>query len=295
MRITFEDGASVASQDLLSVRLRTDLVPVPVSLELVVQRNAELASRLVDQAKLWLGDMPLTIVKTEDYRSQLLRDGMAIGGIKVIAVLQGCESLLYPASRAVILSATSFAEVYRACGATVTFAEDVPLPDFVCLKGQIPTMGIARCLQQEAACLRYTEQGLSVVRLSQLFQGEPIAAFDPSDVTWISNQAVVSASIPKTVSIASDGSSVVQADGNDSRSVIYRARLDHRQIQNLRTVLVTHATLQRPLNPDWQSGRWVQVGDRRLVILTALQRIDTAAMGGNAVFASKLWLAGMVE
>ena len=291
MQILFEDGHSIAGHELLSTRLRTDLVPVPVSLELVVKRTADLSKRLVDHAKIWMNDWPLTIVKTEDYRSQLLQEGKALGAIKVIAVLQGCERLLYPAANAVILQGTSFAEAYRACGASVVFPEDIPLPDFVCLKGQIPTYEIAKALQLESACVRYTPTGLSVLRLDQLFKPDPVAAFDPSDVVWVSNQAVVTATIPDVVSTASDNSPVRSDDGINARPVIYHARLDHRQIQNLKTVLVTKATLQRPLNYEWQAGRSVLIGERRFAILTALHRTDTAPMGGNPVFASKLWLS----
>lgn len=296
MFIALEDGNLIPASDLVSATMRTDLIPVPVSLELVAQRTAKLEADLAVGKRLMLGTdaIPMVIVKSQVVKTQIIRDADTLGAIAVVAVLAGCEALIKPSPKAIILSGTSLAAACRACGGRSPFGTDIPLPEFVCLKGGMPTAEIARRLQEEGAAIRYRGGKMHGVRLPDLFSGQPVATFDASAVQWEDNDAVVNRQVVSVVSLAVDGVTVY-GDPSGVRPVVYRGGLDSRRAKNMERVLVTRGRMLRPSDDRLQAGELVQVGDRRLVILTAAHRIDTGALGGSSAMATKVWLAELLK
>lgn len=296
MFIALEDGSLVPASDMVSATMRTDMIPVPVSLELVAQRTAKLEADLAAGKRLMLGTeaIPMVIVKSQVVKTQIIRDADTLGAIAVVAVLAGCESLIKPTPNAVILSGTSLAAAYRACGGRAPFGTDIPLPEFVCLKGGLPTAEIARRLQEEGAAIRYRGGKLHGVRLPDLFSGQPVATFDQSAVQWEDNDAVLNRQVVSVVSLAVDGVTVY-GDPSGVRPVVYRGGLDSRRAKNMERVLVTRGRMLRPSNDRLQAGELIQVGDRRMVVLTAAHRIDTGALGGSSAMATKVWLAELLK
>jgi hypothetical protein len=296
MIIIFGDKTPISAADMISMTYRTDLIPVPANLELTTQSSADLTKRLIEGAKLFVGmnSIPMTIVKVQSYRSQTIRDGRAIGGINVVAVLTGCEALIKSTPKAIILKNTSLSEAYRACGATITFAQDIPLPAFTCLKGQKPTEEIARRMQSEGAFVHFNGSKIEVIRLSSLISADVMAHFDPSAVQFVDNPHVVNQQVPAAISVQSNAQ-IIAPSQQDNRPIVYRGRKDERELLNLERVLVTKAVLMRPLDERLKAGNSIAVGDRKMVILTSVHRCDTGALGGNSAMASKAWLAELLQ
>lgn len=296
MLIALPNGTIISGSLLLSATLRTDLVPVPLSLEFVVQSLPELAKALRIGAELRLGEegIPVTIVKVQPMRTQIIRDNAALGAIAVVAILSGCVQLIEPARRAVIQSDTSIAAAYRSCGAKVSFSADIPIPKFVCLVGHTPTVEIARGLQEEAAIVMLKNGKVEAVRLTDLMSGSTSWQFDPSAMQWIDSPAVEQRLVVSVVSLDNNGITI-NGDPTEGRPVIYLGGLDTRRAKNLERVLMTRAVMIRPLDYRMQAGDLVQAGDRKMVILTAAHRFDTGSMGGPTAMASKLWLAELLK
>lgn len=296
MLIALPDGRIIPGDQLLTATLRTDLVPVPLSLEFVVQSSPELGKALVQGAELRVGEegFPVTIVKVQPMRTQIIRDNAALGAIAVVAILSGCVPLIQPAERAVIANETSVAGAYRAAGARIAFSRDIPMPRFVCLVGRTPTHELARRLQEEAAVVRFATGKLQALCLDELMTGQPVMRMDPSAVQWIESPQVERRLSVSVVSLDADGATVV-GDPVDGRPVIYLGGLDTRRTANMARILVTRGILVRPLDFSLQAGTLLQVGERKVVILTAAHRVDTGAMGGATAMASKLWLAELLK
>ena len=292
MLIALPNGTMIPGNLLLSATLRTDLVPVPLSLEFVTQSAPELEKALVKGAELRIGEemLPVTIIKVQTMRTQIVRDNAALGAIAVVAILSGCVPLIEPARRAVIQSDTSIAAAYRSCGAKVAFSADIPIPKFVCLVGHTPTVEIARGLQEEAAVVMLKKGKVQAIRLADLMSGSTSWQFDPSAMQWIDSPAAEQRLAVSVVSLDDDGVTV-NGDPKEGRPVIYLGGLDTRRAKNLERVLMTRAVMIRPLDYRMQAGDMVQAGDRKMVILTAAHRFDTGAMGGATAMVSKLWLA----
>lgn len=290
MNIQLEDSSSIGGGNLINAIYRTDLVPVPVTLELVVKADDRLHELLlVDKTLTTPKGVSLTIVKSQIINEQSIKAGKRIAALHAIAVLSGCEPLLGVTKKAVSLTNTSFNEVYRALGAKVRIKRDIKLASFVCLKGQMSTVAIAKALQKESAVICHSEQGLSVIRLNELMIGEA-TLFDKTAVQWINHPNAVRHGNINYLSIDDNGSDIL-GTARSERSIEYYPRADNRELQNLRRILITKATITRQLDDRLDAGKLVVVDNKTLVTLTAAHRFDTGVLGGPAVMATKAWLA----
>ncbi|EYU47329.1 hypothetical protein KTH04_18540, partial [Acinetobacter baumannii] len=156
MQITIVSaGKIIPASELISATLRTDLVPIPASIEFTVQSTTELDSLLKEGELLTVNDIshPFELIKVTPLKTQTIKQDRRVGGISCIGILAGCKRLIEYSKQAIISNETSFNSVIRACGATISLGSDLPLPKFVCLKGSMPTQRLAHYLQQEAAVI----------------------------------------------------------------------------------------------------------------------------------------------
>lgn len=295
MRVIIEATGDVISlSKLANVTLRTDLIPVPANLEMVFKVDKELQKQIVEGAIIQVGDdqIRLTIIKVLHANTQTIIDDERFKAISVIAVLTGCESLIDPLSKAVILSGTSFASAYRACGCKLKFDKDIPISGFASAYGSIPTVEIATCLQEESAVIQFDGKKLNALRLQELMRKEPVMLLDDSAVCWINNPKVEQKQNPSYISVGEDGKTV-QGIKKSNAPAQYYANADARQLKNLTKVLVTRGTVTRTIDLSVFAGDVVQVGDKKYIVLTATHVFSTGALGGGSVAASRFWLASL--
>ena len=290
--IVAKTGHVISGADLVTATLRTDLVPVPVTLELTALSTPELDKALVVGAELLVGDIgiSITIIKAMPIKTQTIKNGRRIGGVACTGVLSSCNQLMVPVNHAIDLTDTTFGGAVRASGATIAIANDLPLPRFVCFKGQTPSHQIAKYLQQEAAVVVFRRGQLSIIKIDALLADEPIGNYDSSAIAWIDSPNVQATKTPSFVSIGIDGSTVEGENTTTGRPVSYLPGLDTRQLKNLEKVLITRGTMIRPLDYKLQAGQVIQVGKMKLVILTSANHVNTST---NSVMATKVWLASL--
>lgn len=290
--IVAKTGHVISSADLVTATLRTDLVPVPVTLELTALSTTELDKALVVGAELLVGDLgiSITIIKAMPVKTQVIKNGRRIGGVACTGVLSSCKQLMAPVNNAINLTAATFGGAIRASGATIAIADDLPLPRFVCFKGQIPSHQIAKYLQQEAAVVVFRRGQLSIIKIDALLADEPIAKYDSSAIAWIDSPSVQATKTPSFVSMGADGSSVEGENTTTGHPVSYMPGLDTRQLKNLEKVLITRGTMIRPLDYKLQAGQIIQIGKAKLAILTSANHVNTST---NSVMATKVWLASL--
>lgn len=294
MKLYLEDNSAIGGSNLLSALYRTDLVPVPVSLELTVKADDHLSEMLaVGKTLTTTQDTVLEIVKSQVINTQSVKDGKRLSALYVIAVLSGCAPLLSVASRATSLIDTSFNEVYRALGAKLRIKDDIKLNRFICLKGQLPTARIADALQKEAAVACFRDNRVSVMRLNDLLNQDAVV-YDKSTVQFIDHPTAIHHSNTNYMSIDDDGTNII-GTAQAERSIDYYPRADARELQNLRRILVTKATITRQLDDKLNAGNAILVDEQKYIVLTSAHRFDTGALGGAAVTATRAWLAQISE
>jgi hypothetical protein len=288
-------GRLLNAAELLSVVLRTDCVPVPVTLELNVQSNENTDAEMVVGAELLLGDpaISITLIKVRPIKTQVIKDGRRIGGFACLGILSGCQRLIEPTNKAIILNDTSLIGAMRACGARMAAGDDIPLSKFVCLKGQIPTVEIAKRLQQESAVIMLQGGQLAAVKIDTLLKSEPIAKYDPSAVVWVDSPALQKLHRRSFVSVAPDGSTIENEGNQTGLAVAYMPQMDTRQLKNMEKVLIHRGSMLRPMDTRLQGGRVISIQSKPYLILTAAHRFDTGALGGNSVNATKIWLSSL--
>lgn len=295
MRIVIEETGQVIGFDQLAkVNFRTDLIPVPVNLEMVVKADAELEKRLKENAVVQVGDdqIRLTIIKVLHANTQTVIEDKRFKAIAIIAVLAGCETLIDPLSKAVILSGASFASAYRACGCKLTFNKDIPISSFASAYGSIPTIEIATCLQEESAVIQFDGKKLNAHRLSELLNKEPVMLLDNSAISWINNTKVEQRQNPNYISVGEDGKTVEGVKKSNAPAKYY-ADTDARRLKNLTKVLITRGTVTRTMDLSVFAGDVVQVDDTKYLVLTASHLFNTGALGGGNAAASRFWLASL--
>ncbi|MGK7251034.1 hypothetical protein ACSNOU_18440 [Acinetobacter oleivorans] len=295
MRITIEHTGQVIGFDhLASVFFRTDLTPIPVNLELTVKLNDTLEQSLKEGTVLLVGneDVRVTIIKVMNLNTQIVVDDKRFKAISLIAVLSGCESMIDPLNKAVVLEGTNFAGAYRASGCKLKFSKDIPLTRFVCAYGSLSTIEVANCLQEESAMLFFDKGKLSVQRLEQFFNQEPVLTLDNSAIAWINNPKVEQHKVAAFVSVGEDGA-IVQGANKPNSPVRYYPDTDARRLKNLSKVLVTRGTATRSMDMNINAGDIFLINDIKYVVLTAVHHFKSGALGGATANASRYWLATM--
>lgn len=295
MRIVIEKtGASIPMDKLASATYRTDLTPIPANLEITVKVDDELKSQLAEKEVLLVGDdeIPMTIVKVMGVNTQIVVDDKRLKFVSIIAVLGGCESLIDPLSKAVILQGTSFASAYRACGCKLKFNKDIPLLKFVSAYGSLATAEIASCLQEESAMIFLDKGKLSAQRLTSFFEQEPLLRLDNGAVAWINNPKVEQRQVPTFVSVGEDGQ-VIQGNQKEKTPTKYYPDADARRLKNLNLVLVTRGTATRTMDMKINAGDVILVDETKYLVLTAAHFFKSGALGGGSASASRYWLATM--
>ncbi|WP_230657788.1 hypothetical protein [Psychrobacter sp. I-STPA10] len=294
MKLYLGDGSSIDGSDLISAIYRTDLVPVPVSLELVVKANDKLKELLNTGHIITTNqDIQLEVVKSQIINTQSVKDGKRIAALHIIAVLAGCSALLGVASRATSLTNTSFNEAYRALGAKLRIKDDMKLGGFICLKGHLPTVRIAAALQKEAAVVRFFDNRLSIIRINELFNGDA-TPYDKSTVQFINNPNAIRHDNTNYLTIDDDGTQII-GNAHPQRAINYYPRAQARELQNLRRILVTKATITRQLDEQLNAGNLVSIEGQKYVVLTGVHRYDSGVLGGAPITATRAWLAQISE
>lgn len=293
MRIAIEKTGTVIPMNKLGIStFRTDLTPIPANLEITVKLDDELEKQLVNKAVLLVGDdeIRMTIVKVMGMNTQIVLDDKRVKIVSVIAVLSGCEALIDPLNKAVILNGTNFAEAYRASGSKLKFNKDIPLLRFVSAYGSVPTVEIANCLLEESAMVYLDGLKLSVKRLAAFFDQEPVMTLDNGSVAWINNPTIEKHKIPTFVSVGEDGA-MVQGNKKEKTPTKYYPDADARRLKNLNTILVTRGSATRTMDMSVTAGDVFLIDDVKYLVLTAAHLFKSGALGGGTVSASRFWLA----
>lgn len=276
--------------DLLSATLRHDLVPIPVTLELFAVASEMAIEQLEVGKKLRLNDGTiLSIVKVQQVQTNIQQDGVRVGGISAIAVLAGCESLIYPSKTACIQDNITFSNIYRSVGAKVQFGQDIKVGKFVCLKGQYASNRIAFALQKEASVLAYQDGKMNVMRIQELLKNEG-RYYHSSGVQWIDHAQYQH----HTHYLSVDDSDIIGQVPTDLTDIQYIPQCDHRELNNLKRVLVVRGIILRSLDDGLIAGNVVVIDGVKYVVLTSASRFDTGKLGNPPVMASKAWIARMV-
>lgn len=280
---------------LLRAVLRSDLTPIPQTVEVTVRDDPEFASYWAQGAKINVGrdGAQFTIIKTgQGELSGQIQGPRQFATVKVTGLLSSCAGIASPLQRAVIREGATLGGIYRACGAQARIDQDFVVPRFCAFVGDVPSVPIAVALQEEAAAMTFKSGKLTFRRLADLASQKPVVEVAEATQTTEASRFKEEHAVPFAYSAADDGS-VVYGRRESGRRAMYWPRTDERILRNLSAVLIQRRTLQSEFAPDLMAGDVMRVGSTNFVIITAAHVWDTDSSTPTQY--SKLWLGEFVQ
>jgi len=275
--------------------LRSDLVPVPRTIELVVQNKNGIDKELVEGAVFWSGyeNFKYSIIKVvKSASTQPIQGDSPMQIFTVFAVLDNMKSICYRMDRAAILRPTTIGEMYRACGAQIVIEQDIEIDSFSCFVGQVPSYAFAMVFQEQCARALIGLNGkLTIARIPDLLKQKPKDEIGQADTTdKIDSEFIERHEIPSFYSIDENGS-VVKGNFDDARQIQYKPVKSIDILNNMTKVLVTRRIVDSDLNQLINAGDVLRVNGKNYLVITAAHyayRYDGIAQTG-----SKFWIGDL--
>ena len=274
---------------------RSDLVPVPRTLEMTVRVKDGIEKRLLEGAFLWTGreGLKYQIVKVQrNSGSGAIQGKDPLAVMNVTAMLAACVKVSYRLGRAVIRENGKIGEIFRACGADISVATDIPVRWFAAYAGMVPSFALAQVMQEEGAAVVIREKRLSILRLADLFKQEPKERVGQSDTTDLTESEFLSRQIIPGFFSLNDSGDFVFGDMSQPRAFMYQPRSDERVLRNMTGVLVTKRKMTADMRQDIQGGDIIEVASKRMVVVTAAHVFenDDSTTAGITNSNSTFWL-----
>lgn len=293
MILFLADGNQIRGDLIVSATLRTDLAPIPASLELDVRGGEESIERLLAQDQILStgsGDK-FRIVKSGKVQRKDVQGERLMAVMRVTALLDACHGIAFVRSRAIIKEQASLSMIYRAAGATVKAIDaDFPVPRFYCPVGDTPTFQIARVLQEEGGVVRWKEGRLGFVRLPDLFKQEPVVTVPHSAAEDVESGFLERHEVPWFFSL-DDAGGFVHGNRDKPRTAMYAPFTNEQRLRNMTRCLIRRKVAKLPLNMRACAGEAVEFADgKKLAVMTAANVWESTGDGGAGQNYTRLWL-----
>lgn len=295
--VVVADNKIIPMSHLMTATLRTDLVPVPVTLEFTVSEQDNYFSRLALGSKIFVADysFEFEIVKHMPVQTQTVKDGKLIGALACIAIPSAFLAMIAPTRKALCLENTSFKAVLRAIGIKFPVGTDAPLEKFIMLVGSLPSERLAVYLQQEALVMVLKKGKVHFCKVDSFLKNDAVTVIDNSAIMWVDNKHSENLEVSTFVSVDIGDSSQVNETPTMNRYVEQRPNLNARQLRNLERVLICRGTVIRPYDERLYAGETILIQNKKYTILTSANHTQTGIFDGNFANVTKLWIGSLHE
>ncbi|MBL8473809.1 MAG: hypothetical protein JNM98_18610 [Rhodocyclaceae bacterium] len=299
MILFLANGKQIRGDLIASAVLRSDLAPVPITLEADIRAGDEGIDKLLaeGQSVSISGGDALRIVKSVRVAGRAAQGEREMTAFRITALLASCLPAAYVRSRAIIKESVALSAIYRAAGASIQSVDaDFPVARFCCPVGETPTFHIARILQEEGGVVRWRAGRLQFIRLPDLFKQAssrtlPDNACDDVDGGFLERHTV-----PWFFSLDTAGTAVF-GNREKPRAVRYAPFQDAQRLRNMTRSLVHRKTARIDFDGRIGAGDMISfAGGEKLVVVTAAHVFRTGTDdGGAADTFTRLWLGAMEQ
>lgn len=298
MILYLENGDQLRGDVLCSAVLRSDLAPIPCTLEAEVRLTDEIeAAQLVEGKKLRTAtDDEFTIVKAQKIIGRTTQGDRIQSGVRLTALLASCLPVAYVRERAIIKENANLAAIYRSAGATIKGVDgDFPVPRFYCPIGETPSYHIARILQEGGGAVRWKGGKLTFFALSDMTQQKISYTIQETGVERVETGFLERHTVPWFYSL-DDAGGFVYGNRGKARPALYSPFKDALRLRNMTKCLVRKLTAKIGFDQRICAGDLVQMSSgEKFVVMTAAHVFESGALTGDGQNAyTKLWL-GVVE
>ena len=296
MQLYYDKDKVIRGDFIVRAVLRSDLVPVPLTLEADIRADRETKAFFAVGKSIhtYQGD-DLEIIKSEYMPSGKSQGNDEAAFVRIIAVLKHVKDVAFLKQRAIIKYNGTLAGAYRSAGATLRgISGDFSIARFVCLAGEVPSYHISRALQEAGGVVRWKGGKLEFVALNALFQQKPFDTIPNQNAEDVNSGFLERHDVPAFYSLDADGKFVM---GNNSkpRSLRYQPSANEVALRNMTSCLVHEKTIRYQYAPAISAGDIINIeGAKPLVVMTAASLFEAGTDGGTPQQYTKLWL-GRIE
>lgn len=292
MELFYDKDKPIRGDFVRRAVLRSDLVPVPLTLEADIRADRESAEHFAVGRSIttYLGD-ELEIIKSEFVPSGKSQGEGEAAFVRLIAVLKPVQAVSFIKPNAIIRHNATLAEIYRAAGATLRGIDgDFAVSRFACLTGEVPAYHIARALQEAGGVVRWRRGGLSFVPLTGLFRQQPFDTLPAHMGEKVNSGFLERHGIPAFYSLDADGGFVF-GNRNKPRAQRYQPGATEATLRNMTSCLVLDRTYRYKYAPAITAGDLLAIeGGPSLVVMTAASLWEAGTDGEAPNQYTRLWL-----
>lgn len=295
MQICSADGVPLRGDLITRTVLRTDLTPIPSTVEVGATSTRETDAALVAGKTILVGadQTPYLLTSDGDKPTGVQKGGREVAPISVIGILADCAALGTRLQRSIIREGSTFADIYRSIGATAVIESDFAVPTFAAFVGMSPTAEIAKVLQEEAACVFYSGGKVRFRRLVDLISSKATMSFPLDSADETSSDFLDRHVIPFVMTTTPDNA-IITSRPEAARGLAYRPRADQRILNNMGVVLVQRRKMRQGLSVDVNAGARIDIGGLPHIVITAAHVRSTPGEGGSGEEFTQLWLGQVV-
>jgi len=294
--IYLNNGNQIRGDLIKSAVVRSDMSPVPVTLEAEIRIDEDMADRLAEGEIITLGGQgdELRIIKSTKVLNRVSQGKREMDAIQITALLSVCHTVSFVRGRAIIKENVSLSSLYRASGASIKSVDgDFPVPRFYCLVGDTPSFHITRILQEEGGIVRWKSGKLQFMRLDDLFRQSPIMNLPDNASDDSNSNFMESHEIPSFFSI-DENAGFVFGNRNTTRSIKFSPFKNVQKLKNMSRCLVQRKVSKINFAPRIVAGDLINfVGDPPLCVITAAHVFQSNTDGSGNNQYTKLWLGDL--
>lgn len=293
--LIYPKGSTVPLRGDLLVRavLRTDMTPVPATIELILKKSKEVDAAIVKGETIKVvadHSIEFELVKVwEDEPTGKVQGDRPDIQVHAIGLLASCSAIAEPMGRSLVREGATLGEIYRACGASTRIESDFPVAVFSCFRGMAPSFEVAKALMEEGGGLVYNKGKVAFKRLSDLKRAAADFKLSDAEVQRIGSEFLEKSAVPFAVSTDASGA-IVTGRAQDGRGFVYRPRADQRTVNNMGTVLIQRGKSDGALAMGKNAGDRVDVGTKAMVVITAAHIFEPSGEQ-----ATRFWLGEVVS
>ena len=277
---------------LVRVVLRSDLTPIPQTIELEVRDVAETQS-LAEGVVIKVGRelLEFELVKEGGQRADGYTTGSRTTGTRTfIGLLASCAALSRPLQRAVVRYGGSMGDLYRACGARAPILADIPVPVFACLRGMVPTFEVAKALYEGAAAITCVDDGkLKFRRLADIAADKTVITMKEDSAERTVTRFLEKHLVPFTFTTDPNGA-FLHGKIESGRTVVHRPFAPQDVLNNMSSALITRRKIESGFAPDIVAGLNVKLAGEKFTVITAAHVFTAGGRGTDGEQSSTLWV-----
>lgn len=300
MILYLNSGEQIRGDLIKSAVIRSDMSPVPVTLEAEIRADEDMVKKLAEGEVITAGGSSassgdaMRIIKSTLVENRIVQGAREMDAIQITAMLDACHSIAFVRSRAIIKENAVLSAIYRASGATIKAVDaDFPVPRFYCPVGDTPSFHIARALQEEGGIVRWKDGRLKFFRLPDLFKQDPIIELPENASDYVDSGFLERHEIPWFFSLDNSGGFVF-GNQNKPRSVRYSPFKNTQRLRNMSRCLVQRKISKMNLSPGVAAGDLINFAARDpLCVITAAHVFSSGTDGSGSNQYTRLWLGSL--